>query len=212
MSVAAFKRIIRFAFYIPCKGTYIVMLNDDQTVQTLYQSVPEEFFEKCKKIKLVVFDVDGVFSDGRIYMGNNGEELKTFNTKDGYGVKALVHSGVNVGVITGRKSDIVERRMRALNVKHLLQGRIDKQKALAELMRITGYQSDQIASVGDDMPDLQMFEQSAVRIAVNDAHPLVKIEANYITVLSGGNGAVREVCDLILQARDQLGEFHGASI
>ncbi len=182
------------------------------TVTTLYQEVPSELYERCKVIKLVVFDVDGVFSDGNIYLGNNGEELKAFNTKDGYGVKALTKCGVTVGVITGRKSGIVEQRMRALNVKHLFQGREDKHKALAELMRITGYQKHQIACVGDDMPDLEMFALSHVKIAVQDAHPSVKLQANHITTLGGGKGAVREVCDLILQANGKLQQIHGASI
>ena len=183
-----------------------------KTIETLYQPVSVEFFEICKQIKLVVFDVDGVFSDGQIYLGNNNEEIKAFNTKDGYGIKALIKCGITVGIITGRKSSIVEQRMRSLNVKHLLQGREDKSKALAELMRITGYKSHQIASVGDDMPDLEMFSLSNIKIAVNDAHPTVKKQSNYITTLGGGKGAVREVCDLFLQASDKLSIIHGASI
>jgi 3-deoxy-D-manno-octulosonate 8-phosphate phosphatase (KDO 8-P phosphatase) len=185
---------------------------NESIVETLYQPVSAEFFEMCKNIKLVVFDVDGVFSDGQIYLGNNNEELKAFNTKDGYGVKALGKCGIMVGVITGRKSNIVEQRMRSLNVRHLLQGREDKHKALAELMRITGYLPHQIASVGDDMPDLEMFGFSDVKIAIQDAHPLVKMEANYITSLCGGKGAVREICDLFLQAKGKLNIIHGASI
>lgn len=184
----------------------------NKTIETLYQPVSVDFFDICKQIKLVVFDVDGVFSDGQIYLGNNNEELKAFNTKDGYGVKALSKCGITVGIITGRKSIIVEQRMRSLNVKHLLQGREDKSKALAELMRITGYKSHQIASVGDDMPDLEMFSLSSIKIAVHDAHPIVKKQANYITTLGGGKGAVREVCDLFLQATGKLSTIHGASI
>lgn len=186
--------------------------DNQATVETLYQPVSAAFFEKCKEIKLVVFDVDGVFSDGQIYLGNNNEELKAFNTKDGYGVKALGKCGITVAIITGRKSVIVEQRMRSLKVKHLLQGREDKQKALAELMRITGYQRHQIASVGDDMPDLEMFNLSNIKVAVNDAHPFVKKQSNYITTLGGGKGAVREVCDLFLQAKGKLSLIHGASI
>lgn len=181
-------------------------------INTLYQAIDADIFERCKKIKMVVFDVDGVFSDGSIFLGNAGEELKAFNTKDGYGVKALVKCGITVAIITGRKSSIVEQRMRALNVQHILQGRDDKNKALAELMRVTGYRQDKIMSVGDDMPDLQMFANSNVKVAPADAHPLVKIEADMITTLGGGKGAVREVCDLILQANNKLEFVHGASI
>ncbi len=180
-------------------------------VKTLYQDVSAELFEQCKKIKLVAFDVDGVFSDGNIYMGNNSEELKAFNTKDGYGVKALAKAGITVAVITGRKSTIVEQRMRSLNVKHLLQGREDKYKALMELLRITGYNQSQVASVGDDMPDLEMFSLSSIKFAVKDAHPFVINHADYITSLGGGKGAVREICDLFLQAKGKLGDIHGAS-
>lgn len=187
-------------------------INDATHVVTLYQRVSKDFFEQCKQVKLVVFDVDGVFSDGQIYLGNNNEELKAFNTKDGYGIKALGKCGITVAVITGRKSLIVEQRMRALNVRHLLQGREDKSKALAELMRVTGYKSNQIASVGDDMPDLEMFESSLIKIAVNDAHPFVIKQSNYVTTLGGGRGAVREVCDLFLQARGKLDIVHGASL
>ena len=180
--------------------------------EELYQPLSDDAKARAKKVKLLICDIDGVFSDGRIYLGNQGEELKAFNTKDGYGVKALGKCGISVGVITGRKSAIVEQRMRSLNVKHLMQGREDKHKALAELMRVTGYKPHQIASVGDDMPDIEMFSSSAIKVAVFDAHPLVKEQANYITTLKGGKGAVREVCDLFLQAKGQLQNIHGASI
>lgn len=181
-------------------------------VKTLYQDVNDELFERCKNIKLVAFDVDGVFSDGNIYMGNNGEELKAFNTKDGYGIKALGKAGITVAVITGRKSVIVEQRMRSLNVKHLFQGREDKHKALMELLRITGYNQSQVASVGDDMPDLEMFSLSSIKCAVKDAHPYLINQADYVTALRGGRGAVREICDLFLQAKGKLDDIHGASI
>jgi 3-deoxy-D-manno-octulosonate 8-phosphate phosphatase (KDO 8-P phosphatase) len=182
------------------------------TVDTLYQTIDKEIYDRCYQIKMVVFDVDGVFSDGNIYLGNNGEELKAFNTKDGYGIKALVKCGITVAIITGRKSSIVEQRMRALNVQHILQGREDKHKALSELMRVTGYRENKIMSMGDDMPDLAMFAHSNVKIATADAHPLVKLEADIITTVGGGKGAVREVCDLILQVNNKLGYVHGASV
>lgn len=181
-------------------------------VSTLYKDVSEDLFEKCKKIKLIAFDVDGVFSDGNIYMGNNGEELKAFNTKDGYGIKALNKSGITTAIITGRKSDIVEQRMRSLGVKHLLQGREDKYKALMELLRITGYNQNQVASVGDDMPDLEMYSLSSLKFAVEDAHPMVLKNADYVTTRKGGKGAVREICDLFLQAKGILENQHGASV
>jgi len=186
--------------------------NPPHMIDTLYQAVPAAIFELCKQIKLVVFDVDGVFSDGSIYLGNAGEEYKAFNTKDGYGVKALADCGIQVAVITGRNSAIVENRMRALKVSHLIQGREDKREALQDLLDETGIDSQHVASVGDDMPDLGMFALSSVKVAVHDAHPYVKHQANLITSLGGGKGAVREFCDLLLQAHNQLKIQHGASI
>lgn len=183
-----------------------------ENIATLYQEVSSELFERCKKIKLVVFDVDGVFSDGSIYLGNNGEEYKAFNTKDGYGVKSLSKCSVDVAIITGRNSTIVENRMKSLNVKYIIQGREDKKLALEDLLQTTGYAVESVASVGDDMPDVGMFELSSVKVAVFDAHPYVKQQANYITSLGGGKGAVREFCDLILQAKNQLNTIHGASV
>jgi 3-deoxy-D-manno-octulosonate 8-phosphate phosphatase (KDO 8-P phosphatase) len=182
------------------------------TIQTLYGSIDSDLFEQFKNIKLLVCDVDGVFSDGTILLGNQGEELKAFNTKDGYGIKALANIGVKVAVITGRKSHIVEQRMTALNVEHILQNREDKLTAINELKAEFGYKGEHIASVGDDMPDIGMFSASAISIAVADAHPFVKQQAIFCTSLNGGRGAVREICDIILQAKGKLSDIHGASI
>lgn len=181
-------------------------------VRTLYGPVSASLFEKCKAIKLVVFDVDGIFSDGSIYLGNDGEELKAFNTKDGYGVKALASCGIQTAVITGRQSDIVESRMQSLNLNYIMQGREDKNTAMQELMETSGFKSYQIASMGDDMPDLGMFAHSAIKASVQDGHPMVKKEANFITTLGGGKGAVREFCDLFLQVNNKLEFSHGASL
>ncbi|MBF7074912.1 3-deoxy-manno-octulosonate-8-phosphatase KdsC [Glaciecola sp. MH2013] len=182
------------------------------TVSTLYGDIDAELFAKFANIKLFVCDVDGVFSDGTILLGNNGEELKAFNTKDGYGIKALSRIGVDVAVITGRESKIVHNRMTSLNVKYIMQGREDKLDALNELISQHDYSVDQIASIGDDMPDLGMFASSAIGIAVADAHPMVKNTASFCTQLKGGRGAVREVCDLILEAKGELETIHGASV
>lgn len=181
-------------------------------INTLYGPVSASLFEKCKAIKLIVFDVDGIFSDGSILLGDKGEELKAFNTKDGFGIKALASCGIKTAIITGRQSNIVEDRMKALNVDFILQGREDKKVAMAELMQEIACKPIQIASMGDDVPDLGMFEYSAIKISVKDGHPLVKKEANYVTRLAGGKGAVREVCDLFLQAHKKLSIRHGASI
>lgn len=179
---------------------------------TLYTDLDKGLFEKLAHIKLLVCDVDGVFSDGRIYLGNDGEELKAFHTRDGYGVKALVSNGVNIAVITGRRSAIVENRMKALNVAHIIQGEENKADALSELMQSLKLAPNEVAAVGDDMPDTGMYQHVAVKIAVADAHPYVAKQANWITTLPGGFGAVREISDTILQAKGVANEIFGASV
>ncbi|MFT2091873.1 3-deoxy-manno-octulosonate-8-phosphatase KdsC [Paraglaciecola sp. 2405UD69-4] len=182
------------------------------TIETPYGKVEKQLFEKLSEIKLLACDVDGVFSDGRIYMGQNGEELKAFHTRDGYGVKALLNIGIHVVVITGRKSKMVETRMTALGVKHILQGCEDKQPALEALQLELGIKAEQTAAIGDDMPDMGMFNAASLNICVNDGHPLVASTADYVTQTKGGFGAVREVCDLILLTKGQLTNIHGASV
>lgn len=181
-------------------------------VSTLYTELPIDFINKLKKVKLLVCDVDGVFSDGRIYLGNDGEELKAFHTRDGYGVKALVNAGISVAVITGRRSAIVENRMKALNVAHIIQGEEHKSAALESLMKELDLSAAEVAAVGDDMPDTGMFQKVDVKIAVKDAHPQVSQQANWITTLPGGFGAVREIADTLLQVHNKLNGIHGASI
>ncbi|WP_159817582.1 3-deoxy-manno-octulosonate-8-phosphatase KdsC [Colwellia sp. 20A7] len=179
---------------------------------TLYGDVSLDVLERAKKIKLLVCDVDGVFSDGRIYLGNDGEELKAFHTKDGFGIKALGSSGVEVAIITGRRSAIVANRMSALNVKHIVQGQEDKLPALMTLAQQLNLTPDEIAYIGDDIPDLACILHVGLGISVSDAHPAVSAKANYITFINGGFGAVREVCDLIMQSQGTLDDATGTSV
>lgn len=179
---------------------------------TLYGNVAEDVLAKAKNIKLLVCDVDGVFSDGRIYLGNNGEELKAFHTKDGFGIKALVKSGVEVGIITGRNSTIVQNRMAALNVAHIVQGVEDKLPALKEIAEKLNLTAEQVAFIGDDCPDLPCITWCGLGVATQDAHPLVKQSANYATFTRGGFGAVRELTDLIMTAQNTLTAAKGASV
>jgi 3-deoxy-D-manno-octulosonate 8-phosphate phosphatase (KDO 8-P phosphatase) len=181
-------------------------------LDSLYGALPEHVLTRAKQIKLLVCDVDGVFSDGRIYLGNDGEELKAFHTKDGFGIKALVASGVQVAVITGRSSNIVQRRMTALTVAHIIQGEEHKLPALTQLAHQLKLTPQQIAYIGDDVPDLACIKYSGLGVAVQDAHPLVKREANYITLTQGGFGAVRELCDIIMLSQNSLSQASGASI
>lgn len=179
---------------------------------SLYGKIEETLIQKFADVALLACDVDGVFSDGRLYIGNDGEELKAFHTLDGYGVKALQSIGVDVAVITGRTSNIVTQRMSSLGVKHIIQGEHDKKSALKNLQSTLSLNQGQVASIGDDVPDIGMFDVSGLCLSVPNGHPLVKQAAHYTTQSSGGFGAVREVCDLILQAKNKLHEVQSSSV
>lgn len=181
-------------------------------IDTLYAPVSSELFAQAGKIRVLVCDVDGVLSDGRIYLGNNGEELKNFHTKDGFGLKAIRDIGIEVAVITGRSSRIVEDRMRSLGIEHVYQGQGDKLPAFQDLLDKLMLNADQAAYIGDDVIDIPVINACALGIAVADAHPLVCRAARLVTTLKGGEGAVREVCDLLLQANGKLESAIGASI
>lgn len=182
------------------------------TVETLYGPVDAALLQTAAQIRLLVCDVDGVLSDGRIYMGNQGEELKTFHTLDGFGLKAVRALGIEVGIITGRQSRIVSDRMCALGIEHVYQGQGDKLPAFRELLDKLGLAPEQAAYIGDDVIDIPVMQACALGCAVANAHPLVRRAARYVTVQQGGDGAVREVCDLLLQANGQLAHAIGASI
>jgi len=181
-------------------------------MKTLYGEITDDAFTAMRSIKLLICDIDGVFSDGRIYLGNNGEELKAFHTKDGYGIKALGASGVDVAVITGRTSNIVATRMSALNVKYIVQGEENKLPALKQMAEKLNLSLDEIAYIGDDMPDHECINYVGLGIAVQDAHPSILSIANYTTFNRGGFGAVREICDLIMLSQNTLANASGASI
>ncbi|TEW56655.1 3-deoxy-manno-octulosonate-8-phosphatase KdsC [Psychromonas sp. RZ22] len=180
-------------------------------IDTPYGKVSIDIFERAQKVKLFVCDVDGVFSDGRIYIGNDGEELKAFHTKDGFGLKAIMQQGIDVAIITGRQSNIVENRMKALGIKHIFQGKDDKLTVYQSLLKQLNLKPEQTAYIGDDVVDLPVMKIAGLGIAVNDAHPIVIQAADFITTVKGGFGAVREVCDLFLQCHDQLSITQGKS-
>lgn len=157
--------------------------------------------DKAAKIGLLVLDVDGVLTDGRVYFSSDGSEIKSFDVRDGAGIKALLRAGVTVAVISGRRSAAVDTRMAELGVEHVFQGCDDKAKVLQALMKDTGIVSEQVACVGDDTPDLPMFDHAGLAIGVADAHPEVVARVHWTTGNRGGFGAVREVCDMILSAQ-----------
>lgn len=183
-----------------------------ECINTWYGDMDKALFNRFSDIRVLVLDVDGVFSDGRIYLGNNGEELKAFHTRDGFGMKAVKAAGIETAVITGRSSHIVERRMKHLDVRYIYQGQSDKTDAFHELLTALNLTPEQVAYVGDDTPDLALIQAAGVGIAVQDAHASVQQQADYITRCSGGHGAVREVCDLILLSQGQLHLATGASV
>ncbi|WKE66052.1 3-deoxy-manno-octulosonate-8-phosphatase KdsC [Gallaecimonas kandeliae] len=179
---------------------------------SLYGPMAPDLWQRFQQVRLLVCDVDGVFSDGRIYLGNDGEELKAFHTRDGFGVKALRAAGIEVAVITGRQSRIVADRFQALGVPHVYQGQHDKACAFGELLDSLKLHGNQVAYIGDDIPDLGLIEAAGLGLAVADAHPLVRQAADYVTSLPGGFGAVREVCDLLLESQGHSLRPAGASL
>jgi 3-deoxy-D-manno-octulosonate 8-phosphate phosphatase (KDO 8-P phosphatase) len=178
---------------------------------SLYQHVSADVILSASKVKLLICDVDGVFSDGRIYLGNNGEELKAFHTRDGYGIKALRQAGIEVAVITGRTSAIVQQRMTSLTVPHIYQGQENKLAAFADLQQKLQLTPQQIAYIGDDLADWQVMQHVGLAVAVKDAHPYLVKQAHFATSLAGGYGAVRELCDLLLISQHKFGNFDGSS-
>jgi 3-deoxy-D-manno-octulosonate 8-phosphate phosphatase (KDO 8-P phosphatase) len=152
-------------------------------------------------VRLAVFDVDGVFTDGRIWMGTDGVEYKAFSVRDGVGVKQLLAAGIEVAIISGRASSAVDRRMAELGVQRVVQGCDDKAGALAALLRDTGIAPDRTAYLGDDTPDLPALRSVGLPAAVADAHPEVLAAAAWTASLPGGCGAVREFCEFLLGAR-----------
>jgi 3-deoxy-D-manno-octulosonate 8-phosphate phosphatase (KDO 8-P phosphatase) len=156
---------------------------------------------KPGNIKLVAFDVDGVFTDGRFYLYNVGIESNAFHTQDGYGIRRLLDAGVAVAVISGRQSGAVEKRMSELGVQHVIQGCRDKVAAFDEITATLNIVADECAYVGDDIPDLPLLNHVGFAIAVANAVPTLHDQCHYSTSAAGGFGAVREVCELILGAQ-----------
>jgi 3-deoxy-D-manno-octulosonate 8-phosphate phosphatase (KDO 8-P phosphatase) len=155
------------------------------------------------RLELLVLDVDGVLTDGGLWFGARGEALKRFHVRDGHGIKLLAAAGVQIAVISGRRSPAVAARCRELGITQLVQGVKDKNHALDKLLRKFSLLESQVACIGDDTPDIPLFVRVAFAVAVRDAHPLAARAAHCRTTLPGGHGAVREVCDWLLAARSR---------
>lgn len=181
-------------------------------VDTCYGPVEQDVIARASKIRLLVCDVDGVLSDGLIFMGNHGEELKAFNVRDGSGIRCLKTSGIEVAIITGRSAKLLEDRAKTLGISHLYQGQSDKRLAFQDLLEKLSLMAAQVAYIGDDLIDWPMMAQVGLAVAVADAHPLLTPKAHYVTRIVGGHGAVRELCDIILLAQKKLKGVKGLSI
>lgn len=159
---------------------------------------------KARQIKLVIFDVDGVLTDGSLFLGDDGQEYKAFNSRDGHGIKMLHASGVHIGIITGRSSEVVRIRMESLGIEHVYQGKLDKLPAYLELRDKLGLTDAEVAYVGDDVVDLPIMRRVGLAIAVNDAHPFVVQHAHWQTPHPGGRSAGRDVCEMLMDAQGNL--------
>jgi 3-deoxy-D-manno-octulosonate 8-phosphate phosphatase (KDO 8-P phosphatase) len=157
--------------------------------------------ERASKIRMLVLDVDGVLTDGKLFFDHAGNEMKGFHTRDGLGMKALQRSGIEVAVITGRKSEAVAHRMAQLGIEHVYQGREDKLNAFLHLLDATGLDPHQVCFAGDDWIDLPVLLRAGLAVSVADAEERVRESAHYITSRNGGDGAVREICNMILSAQ-----------
>ncbi|MDI9244932.1 HAD hydrolase family protein [Marinobacter sp. CHS3-4] len=167
---------------------------------------PEAVIEKAATIRLLALDVDGIMTDGKLYFTASGDEMKGFNILDGLGMKQAMAAGIQVAVITGRRSPLTEKRMSDLGIDNLIQGREDKKVALDELSDTLGIEAAAIAYLGDDLPDLPAILHAGLGVTVPNGHWAVRESADFCLQTAGGQGAVRELCDLLLFARDQLEE------
>ncbi len=161
----------------------------------------QAIIETAKSIKLLILDVDGVLTDGRLFFDDQGVEYKCFHARDGHGIKLLRQTGVDVAIISGRKSNSVRLRMQNLGIEHVYQGHEQKLGAFNELLALMNLNADQVAYVGDDVLDLPIMTRVGLPIAVKDANSAILPYAQWQTSVAGGLGAVREVCDLIMQAQ-----------
>lgn len=166
----------------------------------------KDILERANAIKLVIFDVDGVLTDGSLFLGDDGLEYKAFNSRDGHGMKMLQESGVTVAIITGRSSKVVDYRMQSLGIEHVYQGQHDKRIAFAELLEKMQLTPQQVAYVGDDVVDLPVMSKVGLAIAVQDAHSMVVKHSHWQTPSCGGRGAGRDVCEMLMEAHGVLQE------
>lgn len=169
------------------------------------EGVDAVVIEKARKVRLLALDVDGVLTDGRLYFDETGKEMKSFSTRDGMGIKAMQRCDIPVALITGRESPMVSQRARELGIDLLIQGSGHKWESMQALLAATGLEADQVCYAGDDWMDMAVMSRVGFAVAVADADPWVREQADWVTAESGGQGAVRAVCNLILAAQGKIG-------
>ncbi|MEM7291957.1 MAG: HAD family hydrolase [Pseudomonadota bacterium] len=170
--------------------------------------IPEsELITKLKRVRAVIFDVDGVLTNGGLIVGPKGEEYKRFNSRDGHGLRMLQNSGVTIAVITGRTSNVVAHRCAELGIEHLYQGCRDKRPAFESLTQTLGFSAAEFAYMGDDVIDLPVMRKVGVAMCVADGHTFVKQHSHWVSNFDGGSGAVRDACELIMRAHGTLNDI-----
>ena len=168
---------------------------------------PADVYQRAQNIRLLILDVDGVLTDGRLYFDAKGEALKVFHVRDGHGIKLAQRAGIEVALLTGRRSDAAYHRARELGINRFHEGLRDKVAVLEEIMAAMGIEAFQAAMVGDDLVDLPIMSRAGLAVAVADAVPEVLAAAHWVTSLPGGHGAVRQVCDLLLKAQGKWADI-----
>lgn len=163
--------------------------------------------DKLKKIKLLIMDVDGVMTDGRIIMDDEGREIKNFNVRDGHGLKLIQRYGIKVAILTGRQSKVVEHRAKDLEIKDVYQKVYNKKEVFDKILKKHKLSANDAAFIGDDIVDIPVLRRVGFSVAVADAADVVKKSVDYVTKNRGGHGAIREVCEMILQAQDKWREI-----
>ncbi|MFJ1268142.1 KdsC family phosphatase [Legionella lytica] len=163
-----------------------------------------KLIEKAQQIKCLICDMDGVLTDGLLYIDNHFNELKTFHIHDGVGLKLLMTVGIEVAVITGSRNAVVDHRMQQLGIKHYYKDQLNKQDTYDQLKKTLNLEDEQFAYIGDDLPDIPLIQKVGLGVTVANAVPAVKEIAVWQTELPGGRGAVRELCDLILNAQNKM--------
>lgn len=178
---------------------------------TLSNEISPDVLARAAKIRLACFDVDGVLTDGKLWYADGEQEVKAFHVHDGLGLKLLREQGIEIALITARESRVVEKRALELGIEHVYQGQKDKLGVFTMLLESFGLRAEQASYTGDDLPDLAVMQRAGLAVAVANAHAWIKPHAHWMTRHSGGNGAVREVADLLLLAQDRIDAvLHGA--